>query len=278
MRVFSIFLLASFLGFFFASCRSYQFSEHGFMVENDPNYHNVRSHLSVAANADRTTMNTELNPESARALKSFGLKPKNVEVLFMTHLPTDSLVEVVAWQAEESARSFRGYLSQTSKANRYLYKKKQHKGKELVHVVYESLVGPQVGFIFNSPNALNEAEINRFLTQDVRFSHELFPDLTEIACLSGEQVGWGIDIPADLVRSEHTLLKIYQVGEQDEKLVFYTLRHPDEFYYIAFSVCKDATYRAVYSDLRHRETWSTTMHTDEIIEQDRLLMESMGYQ
>lgn len=277
MRTLFVPFLIFLVGSTFTSCRSYQFSQDGFMVENDPHYHNVRSHLTVAANAEKTHL-TELNAESARALKSFGLKPKDVEVLFVTHLPTDSLVEVVAWQAEENTRSFPGYLSQTSNANRYLYKKKQSKGQKKVHAVYQSPNGPQVGLIFSSPHALDEADINQFLNRDVRFSHELFPDLTEVDCMSGEQIGWGIDIPAELVRNEHTLLKIYQVGEQHEKLILYTLRNPGEFYYTAFSVCKDATYRVVYSDLQHREIWSAQMHTDEIAEQDRLLMEELGFQ
>lgn len=277
MRSSPVLLLAILQAIVFTSCRSYEFSKHGFMVENDPNYHNVRSHLSVAADAEKIDM-SELDKENAQALRSFGIKPKQVELLFVTHLPTDSLVEVIGWQSEDSTRTFSNYLAQTSKNHRYWYKKKRSKGQHMVHAVYQSPNGPQVGLVFSSHDPLKEADINQFLNRDVRFSRELFPDLTGVDCVPENQIGWGIDIPAELVRDEHTLLKIYRVGEQEEQLILYTLRNPGEFYYTAFSVCKDATYKVVYSDLQHGEIWSTQMHTDDIIEQDRLLMEEMGYQ
>ncbi|MFD2742658.1 MULTISPECIES: hypothetical protein [Sphingobacterium] len=275
MRSSSILLLALLPIFVFTSCRSYEFSKQGFMVENDPHYHNVRSHLSVATLPEKTEISV-LNKKHGQALRSFGVKPKEVEVLFVADL--DSLVEVIVWQSEDSTRSFSNYLTQTAKSNRYLYKKKRAKGQHLVHAVYQSPTGPQVGFVFSSTNVLNEAAINQFLNKDVRFSHKLFPDITAVDCVPEKQIGWGIDIPAELVRDEHTLLKIYRVGEQDEELILYTLRNPGEFYYTAFSVCQGATYRVVYSDLQHQEIWSSQVHTDDIIEQDRLLMEKMGYQ
>ncbi len=50
------------------SCKGYQFSSDGFMVENDPHYHNISSHLSVVAQAENTET-TQLSQENRRALR-----------------------------------------------------------------------------------------------------------------------------------------------------------------------------------------------------------------
>ncbi|MFD2597715.1 hypothetical protein ACFSQ3_02035 [Sphingobacterium corticis] len=267
-------LLFLFVILIFSSCRTYPFSEYGYTIEKDPNYHNVKSHLSIRTDSQAVVDMQTLHASDKKALKSYKLKPKNVDVLYSATLPQDSSVNMLVWQADENKHDFKNYLPQTSKANRYLYQKKQAGDGQMIHVVYESLTGSQVGLIFSSDTSIDEAKINAFLTKDVRFSREMFPDLTSVDCPPEDQVGWGIDIPSELVRDKHTLLKIYQVNGGEEDLILYTLREPKEFYYTAFSVCKDRTYRAVYTDLQHKEIWSIKKHGYEIVAEDAEIMKA----
>lgn len=242
------------------SCRSFDYSESSFQVENDPNIHNAQ--LSVTFPVEQSTEaidRRQVQRSQSNMLRRFGLTPASATPFLATKEHVGHGIEIVAWFGLQKSFSTDEYLHQSAGATRYRWKKLGSSGKNYAHAVFEHQDSLVVGIIFRyAPQ--DALLVEEYLQRRAGIFRAFFPDKTSSTCNSEALDGIAVEFPREHVRDDFTLLKFYRIEEDSTSLEVYTLRQPNELPYSGFKVCP-GLYRVVYSDLQHRELWADTIRS-----------------
>lgn len=249
-------------------CASYQYSEHGFLVEDEAIYHNAADSVSYVLALDSVVATPRLDAggdtrRDRELLKQVKVDPKDSRILLSVDDYDGEGNTLLVWASDRAKRNS-GYLAQQVNGKRYGYKRIAKKGTDAIHVSYDTKQGRQIGLIFRKDVTSEEgvfvSGVQRFLEKNVH-DGSFFPDRTFTSCPVDDKVGVDITIPDEHMLDDYGLLKLYATHTAENTLEVYALMRPRNFPMVAFALCP-GSYLVKYTDLDGTVLWQDEITTD----------------